>query len=72
MRFKGGDGREAYTGVQHAAKAGTVCLWHGWTPHQASANANDVPRLCIISRWWVISLPALILTAALAGLKRLH
>jgi ectoine hydroxylase-related dioxygenase (phytanoyl-CoA dioxygenase family) len=40
MRFKGGDGREAYTGVQHAAKAGTVCLWHGWTPHQASVNAN--------------------------------
>eukprot|EP01043_Picozoa_sp_COSAG02_P022510 COSAG02_NODE_1173_length_14105_cov_15.197701_10_plen_250_part_00 len=56
--YKGGDGREAYVGVQHAAKAGTVCLWHGWTPHQASANSNDVPRLCIISRWWVVSLAA--------------
>ena len=49
--YKGGDGHTPYVGVQHAAKAGTVCLWHGWTPHQASANSNDVPRLCIISRW---------------------
>eukprot|EP01052_Picozoa_sp_SAG31_P028746 SAG31_NODE_2800_length_5077_cov_2.098433_1_plen_265_part_00 len=49
--YKGGDGDVAYVGKQHAAKAGTVCLWHGWTPHQASSNANEQPRLCIISRW---------------------
>eukprot|EP01051_Picozoa_sp_SAG22_P006942 SAG22_NODE_472_length_10094_cov_6.762581_3_plen_279_part_00 len=45
--YKGGGG----TGTQHAAKAGTVCLWHGWCPHQASSNANETPRLAIISRW---------------------
>jgi ectoine hydroxylase-related dioxygenase (phytanoyl-CoA dioxygenase family) len=52
--YKGGDGGHAtHGGTQHAAKAGTVCLWHGWTPHQASANANHAqgPRLAIISRW---------------------
>ena len=49
--YKGGDGQRPFAGTQHAAKAGTVCLWHGWTPHQASANAADQPRLCIISRW---------------------
>jgi hypothetical protein len=49
--YKGGDGVRGYPGTQHAAKAGTVCLWNGWTPHQASANANDTPRLAIISRW---------------------
>ena len=38
--YKGGDGQKPFPGTQHAAKAGTVCLWHGWTPHQASANAN--------------------------------
>ena len=37
-------------GTQHAVKAGTVCVWHGWCPHQASANANDTPRLALISR----------------------
>lgn len=49
--YMGGDGQKPHTGVQHAANAGTVCLWHGWTPHQASLNSNDTPRLCIISRW---------------------
>jgi ectoine hydroxylase-related dioxygenase (phytanoyl-CoA dioxygenase family) len=49
-------GGHAYTGggfagTQHAARAGTVCLWHGWCPHQASANASAQPRLAIISRW---------------------
>jgi hypothetical protein len=38
-------------GTQHAVKAGTVCVWHGWCPHQASPNASDQPRLALISRW---------------------
>lgn len=38
-------------GTVHAVKAGTVCVWHGWCPHNASQNATDTPRLAIISRW---------------------
>ena len=38
-------------GTQHAVKAGTVCVWHGWCPHTASQNASDQPRLALISRW---------------------
>ncbi len=50
------DGEHPYQGAgiegtQHAVKAGTVCVWHGWCPHTASQNASDQPRLALISRW---------------------
>ena len=50
-RYKKGE--HPYTGAgiegtQHAVKAGTVCVWHGWCPHNASQNASKTPRLAII------------------------
>ena len=46
-----GGALEPPVGTQHAAQAGTACLWHGWCPHSASMNARDRPRLALIARW---------------------
>jgi ectoine hydroxylase-related dioxygenase (phytanoyl-CoA dioxygenase family) len=40
-----------YEGTLYRAAAGTVCVWHGWCPHNASMNATAMPRLAVISRW---------------------
>ena len=40
-----------YEGTLYRAAAGTVCVWHGWCPHNASMNATAIPRLAVISRW---------------------
>jgi hypothetical protein len=37
--------------LQFVGGAGAVMFWHGFTPHCASLNARDRPRLAMIARW---------------------
>ena len=44
--YGGNEGR-----TENIAQAGAALVVHGWTPHSASRNMRQSPRMAIIQRW---------------------